>query len=183
MCAEDLDDLVTVLVGTASATRYEHTDGKLPEWTKFELRTWGEVGVVKVKTKTSNKLLDKGVPCMMCGYAMKHPGDCYRMYNPETKGVHESRDVTWLRRMFYDPPARVREISHDGVELDIDVMEENVVPEPNQEPVQPEADQVEETEDGVTPSEETAGNTDNENVANPKVAEANVTGTDIPTLT
>jgi hypothetical protein len=38
---------------------------------------------------------------MMVGYALNHPGDTYRMWDPKTKRVHLTRDVTWLRRMFY----------------------------------------------------------------------------------
>ena len=76
-----------------------------------------EVGVVKVKTKTSNKLKDKGVPCMFIGYTRNHLGDCYRMYNPrmynlDTRGAHESQDMVWLRRMYYSIPARAGEISN-----------------------------------------------------------------------
>ena len=32
------------------------------------LRTWGEVGVVKTRTKTTTKLADIGVTCMMVVY-------------------------------------------------------------------------------------------------------------------
>lgn len=39
---------------------------------------------------------------MMVGYAKDHAGDVYRMWNPETNGIRETRDVIWLRRMFYE---------------------------------------------------------------------------------
>ena len=38
---------------------------------------------------------------MMVGYALDHAGDCYRMYNPITKGIHQSRDIKWLNRMYF----------------------------------------------------------------------------------
>jgi hypothetical protein len=35
------------------------------------------------------------------GYAPHHDGDCYMMWDPHTQRIHESRDITWLKRMFY----------------------------------------------------------------------------------
>jgi hypothetical protein len=37
----------------------------------------------------------------MLGYADDHAGDVYRMWDPDTDGVHETRDVTWLKRMYF----------------------------------------------------------------------------------
>jgi hypothetical protein len=54
------------------------------------LRTWGEAGTVKVKTKTTPKLADQSVHCMFIGYADDHDGDTYRMWNPKTERVHYS---------------------------------------------------------------------------------------------
>ena len=68
------------------------------------LRTWGEAGTVKIKTKTTPKLADRGVQCMMVGYALDHDGDCYRMWNPETNSVYETRDVVWMKWMYYQKP-------------------------------------------------------------------------------
>jgi hypothetical protein len=39
---------------------------------------------------------------MFLGYAEKHEGNCYRMFNPHKSSVVETRDVTWLKRMFYE---------------------------------------------------------------------------------
>jgi hypothetical protein len=54
---------------------------------------------------------------MFVGYAQNHPGDTFRMYNPSSGGIHESRDVIWLRRMFYDTPLSPKEfqVQSDGV--------------------------------------------------------------------
>jgi hypothetical protein len=37
----------------------------------------------------------------MVGYCPDHGVGTYRMFDPNTNGVHLSRDVTWLRRKFY----------------------------------------------------------------------------------
>jgi hypothetical protein len=38
---------------------------------------------------------------MFVGYAENHSHDCYRMWNPATKLITETRDVIWLHRMYY----------------------------------------------------------------------------------
>ena len=38
---------------------------------------------------------------MMVGYAKQHAGDTYRMWDPNTKRVHVTRDVIWLNKMFF----------------------------------------------------------------------------------
>jgi hypothetical protein len=49
---------------------------------------------------------------MMVGYALDHTGDTYRMWNKATNGIHVTRDVIWLKRMYFEPP---------DVALDLDV--------------------------------------------------------------
>jgi hypothetical protein len=44
---------------------------------------------------------------MMAGYSTDHDGDCYQMWDPVTGGVHDTRDVTWMHRMFFE-----RQVSH-----------------------------------------------------------------------
>jgi hypothetical protein len=39
---------------------------------------------------------------MMVGYSTDHAGDCYQMWDPVTGGVHDTRDVTWMHRMFFE---------------------------------------------------------------------------------
>lgn len=43
--------------------------------------------------------------CMFVGYeyAPNHGGDVYRMWNPKTNRVHFTRDVIWLKRMYFKP--------------------------------------------------------------------------------
>jgi hypothetical protein len=73
-----LYSLVVTTMGTKKATRHEHFYGTNPKWMKF-LRTWGEAGTVKVKTKMTPKLADRGVHYMFIGYADDHDGNVYRM--------------------------------------------------------------------------------------------------------
>jgi hypothetical protein len=41
------------------------------------LRTWGEAGTVKLKTKMTPKLSERGAQCMFVGYTLGHQGDTY----------------------------------------------------------------------------------------------------------
>ena len=54
-----------------------------------------------MKTGKDGKVGDHGVMCMFVGYADNHSGDCYRMYNPNTGRVMETRDVIFLHRIFF----------------------------------------------------------------------------------
>jgi len=98
--ATKLDGLVTVNDGKECKTRYELFGLAVPSFVKY-LRTWGEAGVVKVHTKTSPKLKNKGVTCIFVGYADNHAGDCYRMWEPIKHFIYITRDVLWLKRMYY----------------------------------------------------------------------------------
>jgi hypothetical protein len=95
-----LDSLVVTTVETKKATRHEHFYGKNPKWMKF-LRTWGEAGTVKVKTKTMPRLADRGVHCMFTGYADDQEGDVYHMWNPKTERVHITQDVIWMKHIMF----------------------------------------------------------------------------------
>ena len=96
-----LDGLVVTAIEGIKLTRVEHWGGSLPRWVGY-LRTWGEAGVVKLKTKTSAKLVQNGVTCMFVGYALNHEGNVYRMWDPSTRRIHVSRDIIWLERMFFE---------------------------------------------------------------------------------
>ena len=41
---------------------------------------------------------------LFIGYATQHEGDCWRMYNPETRRVSQTWDVIWLNSMYYEKP-------------------------------------------------------------------------------
>ena len=99
--ATKLDGLIPVNIDGQLKPRVEHWCGKIPAFAKH-LRIWGEAGTVKTKTKTTPKLKDRGITCMFVGYAGQHAGDCYEMLNWETKRIIETRDVTWLNRMYFE---------------------------------------------------------------------------------
>jgi hypothetical protein len=104
-----LDGLTVTTLDGQTATRYVHWAGENPKFSQH-LRTWGEAGTVKTKTISTPKVANRGAQCMFVGYATDHEGDCYRMWDPITNGVHQSRDVIWMRRMYY-----AHDIGHDIV--------------------------------------------------------------------
>ena len=81
-------------------TRYEHWNGKIPPFA-YHLRTWGEAGVVCLRDLKTAKIQDKGITCMFVGYSIQHPGNTYRMWDPNTSRIHTSRDIKWLNRMYF----------------------------------------------------------------------------------
>jgi hypothetical protein len=56
---------------------------------------------VKIKTNSTPKLADRGITCMLVGYADNHTGDCYEMLNWKTSRILVTRDVLWLKRMYF----------------------------------------------------------------------------------
>ena len=90
--ATKLDRLIPVKINGVTKPCVKHWSGKIPGFAKH-LHTWGEAGVVKVRTKTTPKLEERGITCMMVGYATDHKGNCYKMLNIETNQILLSRDV------------------------------------------------------------------------------------------
>jgi hypothetical protein len=74
-----------------------------------------------------SKLEDRGVQCMFVGYALNHEGDCYRMWDPITSRVHVTRDIVWLKRMFFARPPELGddEAVSPGVLLPVAEPDEN----------------------------------------------------------
>ena len=72
-----------------TATRYVYWGGTNLAFAKY-LKTWGEAGTVKLKLTATPRAADRGVQCMMVGYALEHDGDCYRMWDPNTSRLHET---------------------------------------------------------------------------------------------
>jgi hypothetical protein len=96
-----LDGLTIVELNGINDTRFKHWGKENPKFV-HHLRTWGEAGTVKLKTQGTPKVADRGVQCMFVGYALHHTGDTYRMWDPRTNRVHITRDVIWLKRMFFE---------------------------------------------------------------------------------
>ena len=123
-CATILEWPTIVQINGLITTRVEYWCGELPRWEKA-LRTWGESGVVKIATTTSVKGKPRGNACLFVGYALGHATGVYRMWNPNTNRVLETRDVTWLKRMYYRKPQPVckiilREENNDEARESID---------------------------------------------------------------
>ena len=102
--ATKLDWLVLIKMNGVTKMRSEHWCGEVPKFARH-LRMWGEAGTVTIKGKMNPKPKNRGVHCMFVGYSSGHDGDCYDMWDPSTRRIHQSRDVTWLKRMFYLKPA------------------------------------------------------------------------------
>ena len=99
-CAIQLDGLVQVECDGVLKSRDEHVFGTLPNWSTH-LRTWGEAGVV---TEGKNKKTgDRGIVMMFVGYSDRE-SDSYRFWNPDTNRVVVTRDVIFLKRMFFVQP-------------------------------------------------------------------------------
>ncbi len=101
MTMTKLDWLKLITINKVKKTRIEHYGLPLPNFTQY-LRTWGEAGIIKIGK--DGKIGDWGITGMIVGYASNHKGDCYRMWNPNTKKVSETRDVVFLNRIFFRTP-------------------------------------------------------------------------------
>ena len=122
--ATKLDGLVTTNVGKECKTRYELFGYKNPAFTRH-LRTWGEAGVVKIASKTSPKLRNKGVTCAFVGYAENHVADCHRMWEPIKHYVYVTRDIIWLKRMCHSKNEASVHDPHRTIDVSISVAGEN----------------------------------------------------------
>ena len=111
-----LDGLTITEVDGLKQSRYEHVFKKKPKFVKY-LCTIGEAGTVKITNDTSPKLQDHRVHCIFVGYAVNHPEGCYRMYDPATHRVRQSRDVVWLHRIFYEKCNNNAELNTNNVSV------------------------------------------------------------------
>jgi hypothetical protein len=118
-----LDYLVFTTVGIKKATRHEHFYGNNPKWMNF-LRTWGEGGTVKVNTKNTPKLADRGLHCMFISYEYDNDGDVYCMWKPKMERVHITWDIIWMKQIMLtkgieDPVIEVNNVNiEDGKDDD-----------------------------------------------------------------
>ena len=78
--------------------------GKHPNFLK-KMVEFGRIAYVTKRDKMIGKLDQRGVKMIMVGYAEGHSSDVYRMYNPGTKRVILTRDVTWAEWQRRDPTA------------------------------------------------------------------------------
>ena len=83
------------------STSYEMFFKKKPKIIDH-LRRFGELGVVTFRkgTKGRTKVENKGRTCIFVGYSEDSPPDTYRMYDPSTRKVVNSRDIKWLNKLY-----------------------------------------------------------------------------------
>ena len=124
-CATMLDGLRIVEVDGKQMTRDEHIHGKNPKWAT-NLRTWGEAGVVK--EGKDGKTGDKGIAMMFVGYPLNREADSVRMWNQITNGVVTTRDVIWLKRMFFERKEKEElfTLDDDGTKVKVEASDEEV---------------------------------------------------------
>jgi hypothetical protein len=60
-----------------------------------KMNLFGRIGYVKTKKKIEGKFVEKTRKCIHMSHAEDHPHDTYRMYNPMTRAVILTRNVTW----------------------------------------------------------------------------------------
>ena len=63
-------------------------------------RQFGEIAYVKFGGKTKGKLKDRGVPMIYLGRSINHSADTYRFLNLATNKVINSRDATWINKVY-----------------------------------------------------------------------------------
>ncbi len=64
---------------------------------------------------------------MFVGYPANRETDSVRMWNPDTNGVVKSRDVIWLKRMFFEQKVEVEPVNiteNDAVKVKVEATDE-----------------------------------------------------------
>ena len=64
---------------------------------------FGRLGYITIRDKIRSKLKPKATICVFVGYAMQHSPNTYRFYNPSTRSIILSRDVSWSSWQTVDP--------------------------------------------------------------------------------
>jgi hypothetical protein len=62
------------------------------------------------------QLSDRGITCVLVGYAVDHDGDCYEMLDVNDGTIYVTRDIVWLKRMYFSTSPT---IDDDGAYLPI----------------------------------------------------------------
>lgn len=96
-----------------------------------KLQPFGRIGYVTLRQKFKKTWKEKSIKCIFVGYAKDHSADTYRMYNPATNAVIESRDITWAEWKRVDPKSNMS-VFHKDPELLVDPMglDDKEVPQP-----------------------------------------------------
>ena len=93
-CETDVENLLVNRKDYFSAQDKCHGN---PTKYKDHVHTFGNICVEKRKDSTMrSKFQNKGIPCMILGYANDNASDTYRMLNLETERFIKSRNLRWL---------------------------------------------------------------------------------------
>eukprot|EP00977_Amphora_coffeiformis_P012696 scaffold3199_cov165-Amphora_coffeaeformis.AAC.19 len=118
-----LDRLMVTRIGDKEATRYKHYYGKLPQFVDH-LRTFGEAGTVQVKKPGNTKDCRPWYlvyVCRICNKAFtQHISNVESKHNK----ILVTRDVIWLRCMFYNKTLKLEETAVNQPTLEIEEDEE-----------------------------------------------------------
>ena len=115
---------MTVNIDGKEARKYVHFCGHNPAFAKH-LQIWGEAGTVTYKNKTTSNLADHEIQCIFVGYATDHTRDTYKMWNPKTNQYYITKDIIWLKRMYFPKPEVAVEIYTQ--DIDIETKERNSI--------------------------------------------------------
>ena len=97
-CTSTATSLDNILSTNGELSPYESFYGH-PSKIMNNLRTFGELGIVKTASKTQSKIVNRGEACIFVGYPSNHPSSTYRMLNLRTHKVIISRDIIWMHKM------------------------------------------------------------------------------------
>ena len=113
---------------------------EMPSYAKH-LTFFGNIGIAKknIDVKMQSKLKNRGILCMMLGYATDSSGDTYRLLNLNTNAIFKDRNVTWLDKTYGDYVRSKSEFTRkyfDGEDgssnYNSDSDDDNMVPELNE---------------------------------------------------
>ena len=104
-CAEDVRNSMATSGSTKSANELFY--GRKSSFV-CHLIEFGRIRyITRRDTKIKGKLSERAIKCIMVGYARNHARDVYRLYNPSTKRISLSRDVTWADWKWEAPRANM----------------------------------------------------------------------------
>eukprot|EP00957_Ditylum_brightwellii_P168830 12850753-Ditylum_brightwellii.AAC.1 len=120
-CATMLDWLTIITLGNVTKNRVEHWNGSFPWWCGA-LRTWGEAGVMKTKTKTIPKMKPRGVTSMMMYFKHQQPEVELSVNSKEISSEVRERDAhnTSTDSMDKDSKPGDAEDLNAGMEIEAD---------------------------------------------------------------
>ena len=67
----------------------------------FYLHSFGEISVIKIYTKMTSKLNNKGNVFIFLGYSLEHPIETYKFYYFDTRRTCLRRDIVWINMMYH----------------------------------------------------------------------------------